>query len=236
MPTAKISGNCGDVIYSLPTFRALGGGLLYLNPTQGREVNFTLAHALALVPLLEQQEYIAGVRIWEGQPVDYDLDRFRLQPSLSEGHIPDYFARAFGVELPPGPWLKVEQLPPSGLVLFNRTSRYRNPALNFAGLVGLASFIGYPQENYLGLPYLPTPSALDTARAVASATLLVANQSFCAALALALGKPLWLEVCPYCPNVRAGVEIKSQGQLEALLAQGLDQPVQQPWGQGACLS
>ena len=37
MKTFKHSGDMGDIIFSLPTIRALGGGVLYLDPRGGQK-------------------------------------------------------------------------------------------------------------------------------------------------------------------------------------------------------
>ena len=37
MKTFKHSGDMGDIVFSIPTVRALGGGVLYLDPDGGQE-------------------------------------------------------------------------------------------------------------------------------------------------------------------------------------------------------
>jgi hypothetical protein len=73
------SGKLGDIIYSLPAVRALGGGIFYVDPVteylgkppMGRE------SAQMMVELLETQDYIHRAELYEQQPVTHDLDRFR---------------------------------------------------------------------------------------------------------------------------------------------------------------
>ena len=89
------SGNAGDVIYSLPSVRALGIRHLFLNvyrdPNPLRHL--TEENARALAPLLLAQEYVdrvtlvsSGVPLDSVDPecidVDYVLDRFRTQDAL----------------------------------------------------------------------------------------------------------------------------------------------------------
>jgi hypothetical protein len=87
--TFKHSGDLGDIIYSLPTIRALGGGILYLDPNGGgnnefiqrqipeRKTKLNKLSIESLTPILLEQPYINDVRLWSDEPVDYDLDKFR---------------------------------------------------------------------------------------------------------------------------------------------------------------
>ena len=73
------SGKLGDIIYSLPAVKALGGGDFYLDyrtesfgkPPLGKTA------ALMMAALLETQDYIQSAQLYEGQSVDYNLDSFR---------------------------------------------------------------------------------------------------------------------------------------------------------------
>ena len=78
-PTFKHSGDLGDIIFSLPTIKALGGGILYLDPDAGQsdplvtwgkgiynKTKLTQAGIDAITPLLEYQSYIHEVRTWRG--------------------------------------------------------------------------------------------------------------------------------------------------------------------------
>jgi len=84
--TFRHSGDLGDIIYSLPLIRSLGGGILYLNPGKPLPVpidgiptrKFTSRKTLGMIrPLLKAQPYLVDVREWNGEEVDYELDRFR---------------------------------------------------------------------------------------------------------------------------------------------------------------
>jgi hypothetical protein len=92
--TFRHSGKLGDIIYSLPAVRALGGGIFYVDPvTQyfekpplGKEA------AQGMIELLETQDYIHRGALYQGQPVSCDLDRFR-------GHaVPVHFFNIFKTE------------------------------------------------------------------------------------------------------------------------------------------
>ena len=75
------SGKLGDIIYSLPTVKALGGGSFYVDyrtqyfgkPALGRTA------AVMILDLLETQEYIELAKLYEGEPISYNLDSFRNQ-------------------------------------------------------------------------------------------------------------------------------------------------------------
>lgn len=77
--TFRHSGKLGDIIYSLPTVKALGGGTFYVDyrteylgkPPLGKET------ALMTVKLLETQDYIEKASLYEEEPISYNLDEFR---------------------------------------------------------------------------------------------------------------------------------------------------------------
>lgn len=120
------AGDIGDIIYSLPTIRALGGGTLYLDCNGGQEhpvvqeyfkingkprLKFNTVAYDAVFELLRAQHYIKEVHKWDGtRKVDYNLTDFRYiaskEPSLNlaEAHL-----KAFGipVENHLDPWLSV---------------------------------------------------------------------------------------------------------------------------------
>lgn len=77
--TFRHSGKLGDIIYSLPAVKALGGGIFYVDhrteyietPPLGEQT------ALMVIRLLETQKYVKRASLYEGETIDYDLDRFR---------------------------------------------------------------------------------------------------------------------------------------------------------------
>ena len=69
----------GDIIYSLPVVRQMGGGVLYLDPTSldGVQDQAYWRHQFeTLIPFLEQQPYLREVRIHQGEAFDVDLDAY----------------------------------------------------------------------------------------------------------------------------------------------------------------
>ncbi len=64
------SGATGDIIFSLPTIKAMGGGKLYIS-------NFDKQRSESVKKLIEVQPYISEVVIMDGHAPGYDLNRFR---------------------------------------------------------------------------------------------------------------------------------------------------------------
>jgi hypothetical protein len=79
LTTFRHSGKLGDIVYSLPTVRALGGGVFCVDHVAEylRKSPLGLEAARLMIELLETQDYIQHAQLYAGGPVDYDLDRFR---------------------------------------------------------------------------------------------------------------------------------------------------------------
>jgi len=213
--TFKHSGDLGDIVFSLPAVRALGGGILYLDPDGGFNNPLVMKFADKvrtrlnaqgiefLKPLLLLQPYVQEVRHWHGEAVDYDLDLFRkhvLYNNVSDSHL-----EAFG--LPHGErdtaWLTVDE--PIRIegrpIVINRTTRYHgNYRFWESTLVELkrfAVFVGYPKEHEIfqytfeqEVPYFATPDVLTLARVIAGCKQFVGNQGLPHAIAEGLKKNL----------------------------------------------
>lgn len=204
MKTFKHSGDMGDVIYGLPVMRALGGGVLCLDPEGGESsplvqwpnhtrTKLNAAYIEAMRPLFEQQDYIHEVRQWKGETTDYDLDRFRLyadgKRTLAASHL-----MAFGLPLScmHRPWLTINPKSVSRFVV-SRSLRYHgnyefweqlDPAI-----VAEAVFVGLEEEyRYFKLvfghdiPYHRTASILEAAEVIAGSEHYFANQSLLSAI------------------------------------------------------
>jgi hypothetical protein len=156
MRTFKHSGDLGDLIYALPTLKALGGGSLYLSlnlaadfaefekrgfapdrypvgPTKcdGTPSGLSPASFAAVVPLLVAQPYIYGVEEWRGQAVNFDLNEWRLQKAdfLHES-IAALCARRFGLSesVADCSWLDANRnAEEKAPILFARSARYHHP-------------------------------------------------------------------------------------------------------------
>lgn len=213
MPTFKHSGDLGDIIFALPTIRAMGGGVLLLDPTGGegeiaRRTKLTDAGIEFLRPLLERQPYLREVAPWRpGQPVDFNLNVFRR--TVKQGHnLADAHLLSFGLPTSERdtPWLTVDAPVRVAPFVMNRTVRYTG---NFHFWVralrqlpeGSFVFVGLPKEHEIfqytfperPVPYHPTPSAMDLARVIAGCDEFAGNASLPHALAEAMKKTVTVE-------------------------------------------
>lgn len=237
--TFVCSGSKGDLIYSLPCVRALGGGVLYIQPAvirmkyRGQDVfRITQEDADRMLPLLRCQDYITDCKIWNGETVDYDLDKFRLTGwRFGRGFIPRHFGLAFDCALDlVTPWLKVPSSDKyADNLLFNRTARYNNTKLKFQFLSKYPTvFIGLPSENRLSFPLCTPNDFLELASYIMGCKGFVGGQSMCMAIAIAMGKvPRWLELAPDCPDVvqvhPGAYDIWRQQQFEDQIARLMSQ-------------
>jgi hypothetical protein len=171
MNTFKHSGDLGDIIYSLPTIRALGGGILYLDPEGGRSEAIVSAttpnkktkltkHTIDFIsPLLKNQSYIKDVVYWNGERVNYNLDLFRevfINPNRRNkyGNLTDCHLQKFNLPWKESnkPWIDVKnKITLDRKIVISRTPRYQN---NHSWLEARRSifsesavFIGLPKEH-----------------------------------------------------------------------------------------
>lgn len=219
MISCKISGDIGDVVYSLPTIRALGIELVYLNYQAKYKLSgigktkFSEAGAKAIQPLLEAQTYIKHVAFYDGQAINYDLDIFRrVQKDLAFQNLAHAIASTFSVDISitEQQWLYVEPVRKEKIVLFNKTDRYLNPLIDwhsydqflpFSAFVGLESeHRKFCKEMDFNIPFYQTENLLQLAQLIAGCDLFIANQSSPYAIAEGLKKNTIQVVCPDCPN------------------------------------
>jgi hypothetical protein len=127
--TFKHSGDIGDIIYSLPTIKGLGGGTLYLNPKG--YTKFTKESLDLLKPLLESQEYIDKVKTWSSDDeVVYDLDEFRIGIDLQKTNLAWAHLKKFNLHtsLMNDQWLFNigKKVIKNKSIIFHRSQRYHN--------------------------------------------------------------------------------------------------------------
>jgi len=226
--TLRHGGKMGDVIYSLPAIRELGGGVLYLpenTPDQVSGMFTSMKSLLRLQPFIKGVvEYPSGLVYGEraaGMHIDYDLDKARLQPAKGVIHIVKRYLDTFGIKLPSWkePWLTVDDLPApvkGEYTVFNYTGRHvvndllPSPPFDWRKLYfnvpGRKVFVGTPEEagyfySLTGCEeWIKTDNALQLARVVRDAKAIYCNQSLVLTLAQGLGKTYYLFPKPFKTN------------------------------------
>jgi hypothetical protein len=168
MKTFKHSGDMGDIIYSLPTIRALGGGILYLDPKGGESDHFIKMQCIDgrtklnknsidfLTPLLKIQPYIEDVKYWNGEKVDYNLDEFRQKfadpnkrnknANLADLHLEQFNLSPSEVL---NPWISVDNTTKlHKSVIIARSPRYHGSY----GILNASKFFIRDKAIFVGIP------------------------------------------------------------------------------------
>lgn len=242
----KHSGHTGDIIYSLPAVFSLAKNKnihLYLNVNEESN-NRSLSHPLGSVmltekivellrPLLLHQPQIKSCDIYNGQPINYDLDLFRQYPfNYKIGNIARWYFLTFGINADLGKlWLQVPaNTSLNDTIVIARSRRYRNPAIDYSFLNRYPNlvFVGL-EEEYLDMKkmlpkiqYGPVKNFLELASIIAGSRFFIGNQSFPFSLAEGLKVKRMLEVYHQSPNVVVeganGYDFCYQPQFEKLVA------------------
>lgn len=213
--TFRHGGKMGDVIFSLPAIRELGGGILYLPENTSDECKGLYS---SMENLLLQQSYISEVREYpSGLPygkkaagihVDYDLDEARNQSGKGVIHIVRRYLDAFNLSLPnwKEPWLTVkgDGPMPGEYVVINYTGRHiLNEQMGIKSRVDWIRvhnsipykkyFVGTIEEyrhyfDTIGMiDRVICKDVLEIALLIKEAKAVYCNQSLCLALAQSLG-------------------------------------------------
>lgn len=226
MSTFKHSGDMGDVIYSLPTIKALGGGVLYLDPEGGQSeplvgwpnhtrTKLNAAAIESVRELLMLQDYIEDVRYWHvtGEGVDYNLDEFRRH-CTPDRNIAHSHLMAFDLPLSHADeqWLWADTIDCSGVV--SRSLRYHGnysfwDETDKVAMAEMAVFVGLPQEwQYfkdvfgINIAYSQTPTIYDAARLIGGCQHFIGNQNLCRAIAEGFKRTVTVEEYRIAPNTR----------------------------------
>lgn len=175
------SGDIGDILYSLPIIKHLGGGVIFISidnrypyPLASRWARMGGSASMVdnLRPLLEAQDYVDRVQFTHGLPfsTDYDLNKFREpwqdKSQTNIGNWESIFnlhAKAFNVNPPQDePWItvkdpiKIEGRP----IVVNRTERYQNEQMNWPFFIQKYGermvFIGTEKEHELFQGFEPS--------------------------------------------------------------------------------
>jgi len=205
------SGDTGDVVYSLPAIKELGGGKIFLDPLWEATL-FNENNAKLLIPLLVAQPYIEDVALYNGEAIDYDLNRFRYSGlDLVTMNLSEAYLRTFSLptDLINKQWLNVGKRKVKS-VIFHRSARYHNNSFPWKDLVNRfknqAVFVGLEEEHeqfvksFGHIPFYKVCDFLELAEVINGADLFIGNQSLPFAISEALHKKNCLEVCEDCPN------------------------------------
>lgn len=147
------SGQSGDIVFSLPTIREMGGGDLYI-------VDFDRQRSESIAKLVEVQSYIGKVVIGERPESYVDLNKFREYASHHVNLIKSHFMGA-GIPVDHSykeGWLTLPEnadikIPDGSYSVINRTERYIDPNFDWKKEVEYLKtisdkvyFIGYRPE------------------------------------------------------------------------------------------
>lgn len=216
-------GKIGDVIFSLPLIKYMGGGILYL-PERTHECPALYSQ---LKPLLEQQDYITEVREYSSMlgygeqveeiHIDIDLDKHREHPLRGKVNMVKRYFDVFGIDgfQHTDPWLKIEgpRIVEGEYSLINLTGRFReNSRVDwkkvYSKIPKPVYFIGTVEEhetfveNYGYILRLDTNNFLNFAICIRDCTALYANQSSALSLACAINKTRYIEYKPRKTNCK----------------------------------
>lgn len=205
------SGDFGDIIFGLAVLRSLNRPIdLFL---VDRPITKPIVRRKdALIPLLLAQPYIESVKVYEGEPIDWNASDFRTMyertSNLVEAHLQHYLGQHHlsPVKVDSGlPWLTVPPVPSNGRVVINRTPRYHNytfPWQKIRDHYGkVVLFVGSADEHaafetdFGPVDYIATDNLLEVAQIIAGSELFIGNQSCAFAIAEALKHPRIQSAC-----------------------------------------
>lgn len=230
-------GTFGDTVFSLCLMKIMGGGNMYvkLNALDGFAKNvlgwanagpasgrYTQKDYDFISPLLEAQDYIDHVAVWNGEHIDCGFEdhwKFHL-PKGWQGNQTECYALAegFNIDEPElrkkllhEPWLTaVEPLKiPGKPIAIHRANRYNYngpPSPEWFDFINnnlseQGFFLGTEKEHSefqdqfkIKIYHQKVSDLLEMARYIQGSEILVANQSVHVCIALGLGKTFYLEI------------------------------------------
>lgn len=215
--SARLRLDAGDLVYSLMFCRILGTKKIFFgkNDDVGFYVNKdgscggngkcsekTINFLSSL--MFRQRENFDAVEKYENQDFSFDYGEYHINfPPIYGTNLTEWHARKFNINwMDLGKaWLiadKNESL--KGRVVINKTLRYTTPrhpffksALDKFGnsciFVGIKSDHAAFQEEYgIAIDFFDSDDSLEMANAINSCDIFIGNSSFCAAVAIGLGK------------------------------------------------
>lgn len=211
------SGDLGDIIYSLPSVRALGGGrLLFTSDNQARET-MTEDKMEFLRSMLTREDYITDVDWWDGQEIiNCNFTTFRKSTRILNLAEWQAFFVSASADIDTA-WLssyRGNSNLPSNLVVFARSPRYHTAggSLRLQNYLRKLSrqyscvFVGLQSEHLAfekevgPITYYPTKTALDLLAVISANEFFIGNQSFPYSVAEGLKVNTILETFPNKEN------------------------------------
>lgn len=227
--TVAHCGDLGDLIHSLSTLKAISqttGKPVQIVVLDRNSICKRIIHRLPLIePLLQSQDYIAGIKELTDEYPHWDAGSFRsehnAEKSLAWAHWQHYLGQRTLPRILPdfqNPWITNITPDPRGdqRIIINRTDRYQNRHFRWQDIVRHYNtallFVGTKEEHaaftsrYGPVEYLPTANLLEVASLIAASPLFIGNQSACFAVAEGMKHRRLLEACLYQPDVMVAKE------------------------------
>lgn len=233
------NGSIGDVIASVPgmreAYRKTGKKVnLYLlngqaavyypgatHPTRGGDGKMVLLNETVikmLIPLLKAQPFFNDVKMWDKEPVQYDLNQIRETnvgaPNFCLSRWYFYTFPDLACDLSEQ-WLTIPEADKDiakGKIIITRTERYTNPNIDYSFLKPFQSdilFSGTELEFNIfkyrfglkEIKHLIVSDFLELAQAIKQSKFHISNQTMAFQISQGLKIPRIVELCQYAPNV-----------------------------------
>lgn len=209
MTSAFHSGDHGDAIFAIPSFKALGVSHVYFGTRPWTKPNIE-GRLHGIVRLFEKQGITISVH--EGEEFDYDFSTFRAAGQIHGDTIVNRQARYMGVKPDLSkPWLVSESDERSkGRIMISRGPRWQGYWFPWRKLVNTFReqmiFVGLDEDyqdftsRYGSVERIPTTDLYDVAKLIQGCSLFIANQSSPNSICEGLQKDNILEVCLHAPD------------------------------------
>jgi hypothetical protein len=225
----KISGDMGDIIYSLLYAKILKTKKIFIDSSGGKDyirdgfirnvkTKFNLKSAEFLMPLLEKQSYVK-VEIYNSQPYDFDMSEFDYRDitirDLNIFHSKKF--PNFDLNLLNQKWLEcntniIDPVPERQLII-SRSLRYLGNDnyyyLNLDRISKNGIFVGIEEEykRFVELynckiPFFKGKNCLDVANFISKKTNFLGNGSLVCSIAIGLGLKIEYEYCIHASHYK----------------------------------
>ena len=212
--TAFHSGDMGDIIYSIPTLRALKIGKIILNPKPSFGTKMNEELIMAIKPFLESQGFVIEISNGEVPDFDYNMDKFRtIGQDINFTHLSLSQSKAQNIEVDLSQqYIYLYEYKKVAKVIINRSLRYHNNHFNWKVFLdelapGECAFVGLEDEysefverTGFKCPYYPTKDLYELAKVIGACNLFIGNQSTPFAIAEGFKVNRILEVDLGTPN------------------------------------